>query len=215
MARTKTPSRQRTEKKPAGKNRSSKRLAEARQRRPHQSRAARPKEHLDKDRDIEIPGDSHMDPSDNATMPQCVSCAQLKAYADRCGEGNTLVPPVCGLPTRHEGTAVSVDLRRENKEGLLRWHPPSAAWVLLGPDGALRGLRIYDRSGLGEDEFKTKVLDALAFSTRFGEGTVDFQQPPTDELDGFVLCEHFEDGVELQKQLAATADLMALLASRR
>ena len=63
---------------------------------------------------------------------------------------NTLIPPVCGLLTRHEEPAISVDLRRENKEGLLRWHP-SAAWVLLGPGGALRGLRIYDGSGLGED----------------------------------------------------------------
>jgi hypothetical protein len=108
---------------------------------------------------------------------------------------------------------VWVDLRDKNQQGLLRWYPESSGFVLVASDNVLQGLNIYDKAGHDQDNVKAKVIDTLAYATRNGQ--VGFRQPPK-ELDGVVMCEHFEDvGTELEKRLSATASLMDILASRR
>lgn len=63
-----------------------------------------------------------------------------------------------------------VDLR-DNEKRLLRWYPASGVLVLVAADNALRGVKIYDKSGLSRDMFKAKVYNDLAYATRYGIST--------------------------------------------
>ncbi len=216
MARTKISSRQKRRKStlPLQKRRFSQRLTELQGRQSQQRKVAPVNKHLDKDQNTENHNANRTDSQETALNLPCLTCTQLRAYMDSSIKSNTVEYLGPRLPDpNNKKPMVWVDLKDKNQQGLLRWYPALSAIVLVASDNALQGLNIYDKAGQDQDKVKAKVIDTLAYATRSGK--VGFRQP-LKELDGVVMCEHFEDvGTELEKQLSATASLMDILASRR